>query len=56
MHLYTNPGGTFISSLFKFLTQLNRMTGEEIPFERFVEIIARYHRADIVTELGIKPT
>lgn len=42
-------------ALLNFIADLKEVAGKELPFEKFVEIIARYHKADLVTELGIKP-
>jgi len=42
-------------ALHDFVTELKELTGEELTFDKFVEIVARYYRADLVTDLGIKP-
>ncbi len=55
--LYTRIQEGFLSpdALLSFITELRKITGGELPFEKFVEIVARYHKADIVTELDVKP-
>lgn len=46
----------FISpeSLDDFINDFKELTGESIPFEKFVEIVAKYQKASASTEIGIK--
>jgi hypothetical protein len=55
--LYIQVQEGFLSpdTLLNFINNLREMAGENPTFEKFVEIVARYHKSDIVTELGIKP-
>lgn len=55
--LYISIREGFLSpdALMSFITEVKKLAGDNLPFEKFVEIIAKYHKADIVTELGIKP-
>ncbi len=55
--LYIRIREGFLSpdALLKFINDLQEMAGEDLPFEKFVEIVTRYHKADLITELKIKP-
>lgn len=55
--LYIRIREGFLSpdSLLNFITDVRQLAGEDLPFDKFVEIIAKYHKADLVTELNIKP-
>ncbi len=55
--LYIRIREGFLSpdALLNFIADVRELAGEDLPFEKFVEIVAKYQKADLVTELGIKP-
>ncbi len=55
--LYREVREGFLSpdSLLNFMAELKELAGEELTFEKFLEIIAKYQKANLVTEIGIKP-
>lgn len=54
--LYTGIRSGFISpeAIDGFIREFKELTGEGISFEKFVEIVARYQKAEVSTEIGIK--
>nr|HPP30690.1 hypothetical protein [bacterium] len=54
--LYMKIRGGFISpeSLDEFIKDFKETTGDGISFEKFVEIVAKYQKAEPSTEIGIK--
>jgi len=54
--LYIKIREGFLSpeSIHFFITELKELSGEELPFEKFVEIVARYQKTGLKTELDIK--
>ncbi len=55
--LYRQIQEGFLSpdALRDFIDDVKKLAGDKLPFEKFVEIIARYHKADLVTDFTIKP-
>ncbi|MBN1444894.1 MAG: hypothetical protein JW957_02155 [Candidatus Omnitrophica bacterium] len=56
LYLKIREGFLSPESIHYFITELKELAGEEMPFEKFVEIIARYQKTGLKTELDIKTT
>ncbi|MCM8820594.1 MAG: hypothetical protein NC932_01395 [Candidatus Omnitrophica bacterium] len=54
--LYTNIRSGFISpeAIDEFIKEFKELVGEGISFEKFVEIVVKYQKAEPSTEIGIK--
>lgn len=56
LYLKIREGFLSPESIQDFITELKELAGEGLPFEKFVEIVARYQKTGLKTELDIKTT